>query len=176
MHNVTYNDPTEEVRYRAKKYLGQNPGVTLRTAYAAVFKTDPELKAAHDLDMKEIIDAGGRVVKCSNPMMEFSRRMTAHAKEHNVDLKTAYRAVAKEDPVLYQEYNQQQLGRGEQPSQESGGQQAADLCGQVDPAGEEATRRALQYQKEYPGTSLLDAFKTVFRNDVSLWRRYKNRQ
>ena len=176
MHDATYNDPTEEVLYRVKKYVGQNPGVTLRTAYEAVFKEDPELKAAHDLDMKEIIDAGGRVVKFSDPMMEFSRRMTAYAKEHKVDLKTAYRAVAKEDPVLFQSYNQQQLGVREQPSQESEGQQAADLCGQVDPAGEEAARRALRYQKEYPGTSLLDAYKAVFRNDVNLWRRYKNRQ
>ncbi len=176
MHNATYNDPAEEVLYRVKKYVGQNPGVTLRTAYGAVFKADPELKAAHDLDMKEIIHAGGRVVKCSNPMMEFSRRMTAYAKENKVDLKTAYRAVAKEDPVLYQAYKQQQLGRGGQRLQESEGQQAADLGGQVDPAGEDAARRALQYQKEYPGTTLLDAYKAVFRNDVSLWRRYKNRQ
>lgn len=176
MHSVTYNDPTKEVQYRVRKFMERNKETVLKTAYAEVLKADPELKAAHDLDMKEIIDAGGRVVKCSNPMMEFSRRMTAYAKEHDVDLKTAYRAVAKEDPALHQAYKQQQLGRGGQSLQESEGQQAPDLCGQVDPAGEEATRRALQYQKEHPGASLLDAYKAVFRNDVNLWRRYKNRQ
>ena len=176
MHNVTYNDPTKEVQYRVRKFMERNKETVLKTAYAEVLKADPELKAAHDLDMKEIINAGGRVVKYSNPMMEFSRRMTAYAKENKVDLKTAYRAVAKEDPALHQAYNQQQLGVREQPSQESEGKQIADLCGQVDPAGEEAARRALQYQIECPGTSLLDAYKTVFRNDVNLWRRYKNRQ
>ena len=77
MHKVTYNDPLEETQNRVAEYVKENRGTDLKTAYAAVLKADPEMKRCHDLAMLDIIEAGGRLERHSDPMMEFDHKMKA---------------------------------------------------------------------------------------------------
>jgi len=182
MYQTKIEDPFTETNRLVREYMDRTGENSLHTAYAAVFRADPELKQRHESARQELNNHGGRIVTYGDPQAEATKRALEYAREQGLDtndpqqLKVAYRETFAADPELYGRYENYVKGHREQYESEKR-EWKSEIGGAVQGASEEAMRRAKELMKEWRGTGLMDtleaALKVAFKEDPQLYQRYE---